>query len=253
MDSENQHFTVDDWKKVIFYQWIHVWLFCLLWSWTPAQNWLTLIKMKYHYTSTTPSGLHLCGDWFILLPDNEHKHTSKLFNNCVKNQRPRNPNSHGHFSAVTWPQPHWTFMETDEDWAGQAFLDSTRSFYGTLSDNAGITQVIRISTNVWSPCQKGTCQILRYSEIHRHFSKIQLFTQMIKPVLSSVMKKRYSRYALFWLVFSDFWTLLYINYRFLLSTLIQSLNTKFKYYKNKMLKRWNLFSFELRAQICYYG
>ena len=44
-----------------------------------------------------------------------------------------------------------------------------------------------------SNCKRGTYQILRYSEIHVHFSKIQLFTQIVKLVLSFVMKKVHSK------------------------------------------------------------
>ncbi|KAF7666948.1 hypothetical protein LDENG_00087720, partial [Lucifuga dentata] len=59
--------------------------------------------------------------------------------------------------------------------------------------------------------KKGGIQILRYSEIHIHFSKIQLFTQIVKMILSFVMKnlvlysKRKQNRSIFTVV-SDFWT-----------------------------------------------
>ncbi|KAF7658460.1 hypothetical protein LDENG_00012720, partial [Lucifuga dentata] len=61
---------------------------------------------------------------------------------------------------------------------------------------------------------KGAYQILRYSDIHVHFSKIQLFTPIVK-ISSFIMKnlvlnsKRMQNRSIFTVV-SDFWTLLYI-------------------------------------------
>ncbi|KAF7656787.1 hypothetical protein LDENG_00036400, partial [Lucifuga dentata] len=58
--------------------------------------------------------------------------------------------------------------------------------------------------------QKGANQILRYSEIHVHFSKIQLFTIIVK-ILSFVMKnlilnfKKMQNRSIFTVV-SDLWT-----------------------------------------------
>ncbi|KAF7653895.1 hypothetical protein LDENG_00077280, partial [Lucifuga dentata] len=65
--------------------------------------------------------------------------------------------------------------------------------------------------------KRGAYQILRYSEIHVHFSKIQLFTQIVKMILSFVMKylvlnsKRMQNRSIF-TVISDFWTPLYVGF-----------------------------------------
>ncbi|KAF7658787.1 hypothetical protein LDENG_00007860, partial [Lucifuga dentata] len=62
--------------------------------------------------------------------------------------------------------------------------------------------------------QKEAYQILRYSEIHLHFSKLQLFSQIVK-MISFVMKnlvlssKRIQNRSIFTVV-SGFWIPLYV-------------------------------------------
>lgn len=97
-----QNFTVNDWKKKCPIHWwilvkvtvkpfggnIHVWgcLF-LIWSWTPAQNWLDPDQwdVPLHPSETdTPTGLHLCEDRFLQQQDNDSKHTSDLVKDSIK-------------------------------------------------------------------------------------------------------------------------------------------------------------------------
>ncbi|KAF7652022.1 hypothetical protein LDENG_00102440, partial [Lucifuga dentata] len=65
--------------------------------------------------------------------------------------------------------------------------------------------------------QREAYQILKYSEIHVHFSKIQLFIQIVKMILSFVTKnlllnskRTHTSGLTVFTVVSDFWTPLYI-------------------------------------------
>ncbi|KAM7407138.1 hypothetical protein PAMA_003055 [Pampus argenteus] len=100
-----QHFTVDDWKKVLFTdetsisqsitptvkhggENIQVWG-CFAYSGVGHLHRIdySLTKEEYHSIlerHVIPSGLHLCGEGFILQQDNDPKHISKLCKNYLK-------------------------------------------------------------------------------------------------------------------------------------------------------------------------
>ena len=138
-----------------------------------------LTKEKYHsILSETCNTLwfDLWGEWLILQQDNHCKHTSKLCNNYL-----RSPDCHG-FSS---------------------------KFFGSLSNHAGMTWVIRFYTNLLSQCQLH-CMLSSYSENgHGHFTKVQIFTNVMLSLSKNTIQKKKNRIwkkckiNVFWLRFLD--------------------------------------------------
>lgn len=100
----------------------------------------------------------------------------------------------------------------------------------TLSDDAGISWVNTFYVNLWGPCSH--CNAVMKAEEGRtkywdgRFSKIQLFTQMTKLILSSVMGKENT------LQWRHFWTQLYMynsncRYALCLCSMIEFTNLNF--------------------------
>ena len=62
-------------------------LFCLLWSWTPAQNWLRPDQRDHSSETRSTLWFDLCGEGFVLRKDNEPKPASQLWQNYLKTKK----------------------------------------------------------------------------------------------------------------------------------------------------------------------
>lgn len=92
----------------------------LLWSWKPHQA-----------DAPLHTSLHCVTLWFKgkVILQQDIKHLLQLCRNYLKIKRSWWLSQS---FTVTWPQPHWTFIEALEDWESQGL--SFRQLLGTLSN-----------------------------------------------------------------------------------------------------------------------